>query len=198
MELTEEEKQDNHQLQVEELETIKVIYEEDVEDITETENKIKFKLILKVTVTDPIKISLKSNNFVVGIIEVEYLPPLEILIDFPESYPRQGPPKIDIQAIWITHTNKMKIYEKVDEICTNQSGEAVVFEVTNWIQSELIEFLFNNNSNANGFDVEDDLTDINNDKFEFYFSQFSQKKIKKNWEKKGKEKGRILRRKEEF
>ena len=165
MKLTEEEKQDNYQAQVEELETIKVIYDEDVEEINEIENKIKFKLKLKVTVTDPIKISLKSNNFVVGIIEVEYLPPLEVLFDFPESYPRQGPPNVDIQAIWITHTNKMKLYEKIKEICTNQSGEAVGFEITNWIQSELIEFLFQNDSNKNGFDVEDDLTDINNDKF---------------------------------
>ena len=158
--------EDQYQEQLEELETIKVIYEEDIEEIN-IKNKIKFKLKLKVTVTEPIQIKLKSNNHTVGIIELEYLPPLEILFDFPANYPLEASPTTEVQAIWITHNNKIKIYDKLQEICDNQQGSPIVFEITNWIQSDLIEFLFQVNSNKNSIDVEDDMTDQNNEKLLF-------------------------------
>ena len=131
--------------QTEEIETIKVIYEG---DIAELESK-KIKLTLNISILERIQILLKSaNNHIVGMIDVQYLPPVEVYFEFPENYPEQSSPNIEIKALWLTNNLKIKTLSKIKELCENLIGNPVVFEITNWIQADLIPFLFEINSNT--------------------------------------------------
>ena len=81
-------------------------------------------------------------------IDVQYLPPVEVYFEFPENYPEQSSPNIEIKALWLTNNLKIKTLSKIKELCENLIGNPVVFEITNWIQADLIPFLFEINSNT--------------------------------------------------
>lgn len=144
--------EENFQDQIEEIESIKAIYEEEivVQKFAESPGQEnQFQLVLPIELPEDgitLNACIKESNKkqIIGNYNLNYLPPITLSFTLPPNYPSDQAPNFSISAEWLTKENLSIICKEFDSLCEANQSCPCIFVLCNWIQYDCLHFLFPN------------------------------------------------------
>ncbi|GAB1864321.1 RBR-type E3 ubiquitin transferase [Camponotus japonicus] len=102
----------------------------------------KFHKKLEVNFTNYCSSNIISKEIVPrDTIFIEYLPPIGLHTQLPDTYPSQKPPKFCVSVTWLTPWEISFICQKLDEIWEENQGSEILFLWLDFLQNDLCNFL---------------------------------------------------------
>ncbi|MCL7030532.1 hypothetical protein MKW94_026544 [Papaver nudicaule] len=173
--LSEEQLLINQQLQEDEILAMEAIYGENVVVLERDDGLRSFQINVHIEVPDKLRIATRlssggrvkfggktsdpmattdtSNEFFYTF-KVQYLPPIVLTCLLPKSYPSHICPYFTISVQWLDSKRISNLCHMLDAISMDQSGQEVIYQWVEWLQSSSLSYL--------GFDSEIILGPYNN------------------------------------
>ena len=74
-------------------------------------------------------------------IKCDFLPPLNLEVTLPVTYPSQFSPLFHVSCVWLSNEQLSRICLKLDEIWNENCNMCVLFTWLDWLQTNLLEYL---------------------------------------------------------
>lgn len=74
-------------------------------------------------------------------IEVEYLPPLNLFFELPESYPSASPPAFLLSCNWLSLSQISLLCKKLEDLWKDGNGEVILYGWIQFLEEEVLSFL---------------------------------------------------------
>lgn len=141
---------DNIESQNEEILVLQSIYDE--KDIVVERTCGRFSA--HVQKPNPFFVKLKKNNICskndshavssvcdYEAFEVNYLPPINLHFEYPDSYPSSSPPAYFLSCSWLTYDQLSKLCKHLDVLWNENRGEVILFQWAQFLKEEALIFL---------------------------------------------------------
>ncbi|KFM57360.1 E3 ubiquitin-protein ligase RNF14, partial [Stegodyphus mimosarum] len=79
------------------------------------------------------------------VFQVEYLPPINLFFEFPDTYPSDTCPAFLLSCNWLTYDQLSELCEHLESLWVESSGQVILFRWIQFLQEETLEFLHINN-----------------------------------------------------
>ena len=75
------------------------------------------------------------------VLNCDYLPPIEMAVILPDSYPSENKPHYVLSSFFLSQYQLSKLSSQLDEIWVNNFNMPVLYTWFEWLQNNLVEFL---------------------------------------------------------
>ncbi|KAF7018259.1 unnamed protein product [Triticum aestivum] len=144
--LPEEQLRSNDQLQQDEILALEAIYGDNLDIFGEKSVPRSFQIYVHCEIPDGISVSTElqsvddcpDNQFTFS---VKHLAPISLTCLMPPSYPSHHPPYFSLGVQWLDSVKVSTLCHMLDSIWAQQSGQEVIFEWVQWLQSSTLSHL---------------------------------------------------------
>ncbi|GAB2273131.1 hypothetical protein Dimus_007936 [Dionaea muscipula] len=153
VELTEEERRSNDQLQEDELLAMESIYGENIYVLEKWRSLRSFQIHIHVEIPGELTVSAKINaardpkskatvlDEFSYIFKVQYLPPIVLTCLFPKSYPSHSPPLFTISIRWLDSARISSLCSMLDTLWNDQPGQEIMYHWVEWLHNCSLSYL---------------------------------------------------------
>ncbi|VAH36241.1 unnamed protein product [Triticum turgidum subsp. durum] len=144
--LPDEQLRSNDQLQKDEMLAVEAIYGDNLNILGENSVPRYFQIYVYCEIPDGISVSAElrgvddyPNNQ--SKFSVEHLAPISLTCLMPPSYPSHHPPYLSLGVQWLDSVKVSTLCHMLDSIWAQQSGQEVIFEWVQWLESSTLSHL---------------------------------------------------------